>query len=89
MGTLNSPITIGLRTDSDGQYLYPKAGEILEDLHPGMNSEEVFNILYKTLKAVEGVNGYEDYYYLLKSALLGRNAYVPLKNEDGTPFNLA
>lgn len=89
MGTLNSPITIGLRTDSDGQYLYPKAGEILQDLHPGMNSEEVFNILYQTLKAVEGVNGYEDYYHLLKSSLLGRNAYVPLKNEDGTAFNLA
>ena len=54
-----------------------------------MSSDEVFNILYTTLKAVEGVDGYEDYYYLLKSSLLGRNAYVPLKNEDGTPFNLA
>ena len=89
LGTLNSPITIGLRTDADGKYLFPKAGEILQELHPGLDSREVFEILHRTMKAVEGVPGYEDYYHLLKSGLLGHNAFVPLKNSDGTPFNFA
>lgn len=89
VGTINSPITIGLRTDSEGKYLFPKAAEILQELQPGLTPQEVFGILYRTLKAVEGVPGYEDYHQLLKSSLLGRNAFVPLRNADGTPFNFA
>lgn len=90
VGVLNNPITIGQVTGPDGKYVYPEVAAILEELQPGMPGVEVFKILWKAYKACEGPGyKYTDLQTLFKAYFFTKNAYVPLKNSDGTPFNFA
>jgi hypothetical protein len=44
IGVLNSPLTIGSRLDSNGEYIYKGVGELLEQLKPGDSGEKVFEV---------------------------------------------
>ena len=87
VGVLNSPLTIGSRVDSNGEYIYKGVGELLAQLKPGDSGEKVFEVCNAAIQVCK-VNNYKDLEKLFKAFLLTKNAFVPLhkKEED---FNLA
>lgn len=89
VGVLNSPITLGQRTTSDGKYIYEGVGEILEKLKPGMNGDEVFEICREAMKACDAHKPpYKDLKNLFKAFLMTSNAFAPLHTKK-QEFNLA
>jgi hypothetical protein len=90
IGVINNPITIGQITDAEGKPLYPEVKQVLDDLTPNLTPEQTFAITWKAQQACKGQGyHYKDLETLFKAYHLTNNAYVPLRNADGSVFNLA
>ena len=87
LGSLNSPITIGQRTDESGEYIYPEVGAILEALPPDPTGEQIFEACSECVK-VCAEKGYTDLHNLFKAFLFTSNGYAPI-SARGSDFNLA
>lgn len=88
LGVLNSPLTIGQMQNTNGEYIYPEIGALLEQLTPDSTGEEIFTVCSQCEQKAREKN-YHDLANLFKAFLFTSNAYVPLFNEDGSSFNLA
>ena len=86
LGVLNSPLTIGQMQDQNGNYVYPRIGQLLEQLTPGSDNTEVFEICSKAIDICKE-DGYTDLENLFKAFLFTSNAFVPLAKPG--EFNLA
>ena len=84
LGVLNSPLTIGSMLKPDGTYIYEGVGELLEKLVPGMNADEVFEIVSQAIEVCK-TKGYKDLENLFKAYLFTSNGFAPFK----PGFNLA
>lgn len=87
LGMLNSPLTIGQRTNENGDYIYPEVGALIESLPENPTGKEIFDVCMKAVEVCKAKN-YTDLHNLFKAFLMTSNAFAPLHPKNA-PFNLA